>query len=181
MSAGGRRAPLPSTSCLGLADSPAGSAWRGGESSPLPIPSVGPPAVGQRVSERAQGSLPSLNSVATQPGATTSSRGDSCGKGVWLGGVSGSPKAPPSSRRRRGGHTSSASQHVGTVTTSSLDSRGRLRSSAHLRVCRGETYTTRAGHTLAAGGLASGGRLAGVTHTGPPPGAVGENPCGRGW
>ncbi len=106
------------------------------------------------------GSMPSRNSVASQPGATTSSRGDPCGKGVWSGGVSGSPIAPPSSRRHRGGLL------VGVAARwycHHLQSRlagppavGRVSTGA-----QGEIYTARVRHTLDGRGLASGGRLAG--------------------
>jgi hypothetical protein len=80
------------------------------------------------------------------------------------------------------GDTSSATQHVGTVATLSLDLWGRLRSRLRRRAGRWRG-TIRAGrHTLGAGGPASRGRFVGGAHESTSPGAVGGNSlCGCQW
>ncbi len=102
VSAGGRLASLQKPSCLGLADEPAGLAWRGG-GVPLPYPSVGPPAVGRRVSESAPGSLASRNRGVALVRGHNFLAGGPVPEGCLAWWLSGSSEAPPSSRRRRGG------------------------------------------------------------------------------
>ncbi len=117
-----------------------------------------------------------------QSGATTSSRGDPCWGGVWLGGCQGVLKlhlrhvgaAGGIPRRRR---------RALVPPPPSVSIRGAACDRVRTRGGAGGSQTyERAATTLAAGGPASGGRFAGGSHTWHTPRAVGVHRRSRkGW